>query len=196
MTVAALPARPVGRPLGWWGMVFVIATEATLFVVLLASYFYLRFKSPGAWPPDGIAAPKLLKPTVMTVLLITSSLTVWYGERAIRRDDLRGLRTGLVLTCFLGVGFLALQFLEYRELLREIHPSTDAYASAFFTLTGLHGAHVVVGLLLLAWTQFFAWRGAYRAEKHVAVQTSALYWHFVHGVWLFLFLALYLSPRL
>ena len=61
-------------------MVFVIATEATLFAVLLASYFYLRFKSPDAWPPDGIADPKLLKPAVMTVFLMTSSLTVWYGS--------------------------------------------------------------------------------------------------------------------
>jgi heme/copper-type cytochrome/quinol oxidase subunit 3 len=196
MTVAALPARPVGRPLGWWGMLFVIATEATLFAVLLAAYFYLRFKSPGAWPPDGISDPKLLKPAVMTAFLMASSLTVWYGERAVRRDDMRGLRIGLALTFLLGVGFLALQFVEYRELLREIHPSTDAYASTFFTITGLHGAHVVAGLLLLAWTQFFAWRGAYRSEEHVAVQTSALYWHFVHVVWLFLFLALYLSPRL
>jgi len=196
MTVAALPARPVRRPLGWWGMLFVIATEATLFAVLLASYFYLRFKSPGAWPPDGISDHKLLKPAVMTAFLMASSLTVWYGERAVRRDDMRGLRIGLALTFLLGVGFLALQFVEYRELLREIHPSTDAYASTFFTITGLHGAHVVAGLLLLAWTQFFAWRGAYRSEEHVAVQTSALYWHFVHVVWLFLFLALYLSPRL
>ena len=196
MTVAALPARPAGRPLGWWGMVFVIVTEATLFAVLLASYFYLRFTSDGAWPPDGIGDPKLLKPTVMTALLVTSSVTVWYAERSVRRDDLRGLRLGLAATFLLGIGFLALQFVEYRELLREIHPSTDAYASSFFTITSLHGAHVVVGLLLLAWTQFFAWRGAYRSENHVAVQTSALYWHFVHGVWLFVFLALYLSPRL
>jgi heme/copper-type cytochrome/quinol oxidase subunit 3 len=177
-------------------MLFVIATEATLFAVLLASYFYLRFKSSGAWPPDGIADPKLLKPAAMTVFLMTSSLTVWYGERAVRRDDMRGLRIGLALTFLLGIGFLVLQFTEYRELLREIHPSTDAYASSFFTITGLHGAHVVAGLLLLAWTQLFAWRGAYRSEEHVAVQTSALYWHFVHVVWLFLFLALYLSPRL
>ena len=109
---------------------------------------------------------------------------------------MRGLRVGLALTFLLGIGFLALQFTEYRELLREIHPSTDAYASSFFTITGLHGAHVIAGLLVLAWTQFFAWRGAYRSEEHVAVQTSALYWHFVHVVWLFLFLALYLSPRL
>ena len=114
MSVATLPARPAGRPLGWWGMVFVIATEATLFAVLLASYFYLRFKSPGAWPPDGIADPKLLKPAVMTVFLMTSSLTVWYGERAVRRDDMRGLRVGLALTFLLGIGFLALQFTEYR----------------------------------------------------------------------------------
>ena len=195
-TVVATPARPTGRPLGWWAMVFVIVTEATLFAVLLASYFYFRFGADGPWPPDGIVDPKLLKPTIMTLFLIASSGTVWFAERGVRRDDMRSLRLGLLATFALGIGFLGLQALEYRELLREIHPSTNAYASAFFTITGLHGAHVIAGLLLLAWTQFFAFRHAYRSEEHVAVQVSALYWHFVHVVWLFLFLALYLSPRL
>src|ERR1044072_6827140 len=109
---------------------------------------------------------------------------------------MRGLRVGLAVTFLLGIGFLALQFTEYRELLPEIHPRTDASASTFFTLPGPHGAHVIVGLLLLAWTQLFAWRGAYRSEEHVAVQTSALYWHFVPVVWLFVFVCLYTSARL
>ena len=119
MSVAAMPARPSGRPLGWWGMVFVIATEATLFAVLLASYFYLRFKSPGAWPPDGIADPKLLKPAVMTAPPDTSSLTVWYGERAVRRDDCAACASGSRSPSCSGSAFLVLQVTEYRGAARE-----------------------------------------------------------------------------
>jgi heme/copper-type cytochrome/quinol oxidase subunit 3 len=196
MTAVELPAPPIGRPTGWWGMLVVIATEGTLFAILLASYFYLRFKSPGPWPPDGLAEPKLLKPAVMTLLLMTSSVTVYAGELGIRAGNRRRLHLGIGLTFLLGLAFLILQGFEYHEKLRDLKPQTDAYGSLFYTITGLHGSHVIVGLLLLLWTQFFAWRGAYRAESHVAVQVAALYWHFVHVAWLFVFASLYLSPRL
>jgi heme/copper-type cytochrome/quinol oxidase subunit 3 len=195
-TEIRIPAPPVGRPIGWWGMLVVIATEATLFAILLATYFYVRFRTPGAWPPDGLAEPKLLKPIVMTLLLMASSATVYLAERGSRSGNLRYLHAGLAGTFVLGLSFLILQGFEYHEKLAQFDPQTNAYGSLFYTITGLHGTHVIVGLLLLAWTQFFAWRGAYAAENHVAVQVSALYWHFVHIVWLFVFASLYLSPQL
>jgi cytochrome c oxidase subunit III len=191
-----IPAPPIGRPTGWWGMLIVVATEATLFAILLASYFYTRFRSPGAWPPDGQPDPRLLKPVIMTLLLMASSVTVYSAELGSRRGNIRRLHAGLAATFALGLSFLILQGFEYHEKLAELRPSTNAYGSLFYTITGLHGTHVIVGLLILAWTQFFAWRGAYASENHVAVQVSALYWHFVHVVWLFVFASLYLSPRL
>jgi len=177
-------------------MLVVVLTEATLFALLLASYFYTRFRSPGAWPPDGQPDPRLLKPVIMTLLLMASSVTVYFAELGSRQSNRRRLHVGLAATFVLGLSFLILQGFEYHEKLAELRPSTDAYGSLFYTITGLHGAHVIVGLLILAWTQFFAWRGAYASENHVAVQVSALYWHFVHVVWLFVFFSLYLSPRL
>lgn len=196
MTAVEIPVPPIGRPTGWWGMLVVVATEATLFAILLASYFYTRFRTPGAWPPDGQPDPRLLKPAIMTLLLMASSVTVYSAELGSRRGNRRRLQIGLAATFALGLSFLILQGFEYDEKLAELRPSTDAYGSLFYTITGLHGAHVIVGLLILAWTQFFAWRGAYASENHVAVQVSALYWHFVHAVWLFVFVSLYLSPRL
>jgi heme/copper-type cytochrome/quinol oxidase subunit 3 len=177
-------------------MLLVVATEATLFAVLVASYFYLRFQHQGSWPPDGIADPKLLLPTIMTVLLVASSVGIYLSERAIRRGDQGRLRLGMAITFLLGLAFLVLQGVEYHEHLAEIRPSTDAYSSLFFTITGFHGAHVVIGLLLLLWTQVFAWRGAYRAENHVAVQVVALFWQFIPIVWVVIYASLYLSPRL
>ena len=196
MTAVGIPVPPIGRPTGWWGMLVVVLTEATLFALLLASYFYTRFRSPGAWPPDGQPDPRLLKPVIMTLLLMASSVTVYMAELGSRKGNLRRLHAGLAATFVLGLSFLILQGFEYHEKLAELRPSTDAYGSLFYTITGLHGSHVIVGLLILAWTQFFAWRGAYASENHVAVQVSALYWHFVHVVWLFVFFSLYLSPRL
>jgi heme/copper-type cytochrome/quinol oxidase subunit 3 len=196
VTTVELPVRPIGRPTGWWGMLIVVITEATLFAILLATYFYTRFRSPGPWPPDGEPDPLLLKPVIMTLLLMASSVTAYMAELGSHTGNRRRLHAGLAATFALGLSFLILQGFEYHEKLAELRPSTNAYGSLFYTITGLHGSHVIVGLLILAWTQFFAWRGAYASENHVAVQVSALYWHFVHVVWLFVFAALYLSPRL
>jgi heme/copper-type cytochrome/quinol oxidase subunit 3 len=196
VTAVEIPVPPIGRPTGWWGMLVVVVTEATLFAILLASYFYTRFRSPGPWPPGGEPDPRLLKPVIMTLLLMASSVTVYFAELGSRKSNQRRLHIGLAATFVLGLSFLILQGFEYHEKLAELRPSTDAYGSLFYTITALHGSHVIIGLLILAWTQFFAWRGAYATENHVAVQVSALYWHFVHVVWLFVFLSLYLSPRL
>jgi heme/copper-type cytochrome/quinol oxidase subunit 3 len=187
-----LPARPTA----WWGMLLVIATEATLFALLLASYFYLRARTPPPWPPDGIEPPKLLLPSVMTVLLFTSSIPMLYADRKIRRGDITRLRIGLVVTFVLGAAFLVVQGFEYHDTLREFRPGTDAYGSAFFTITGLHGAHVLAGLLLIAWTLFRARRGIVSRRHHVGVEVTALYWHFVHVAWLVIFASLYLSAHL
>ena len=75
-------------------------------------------------------------------------------------------------------------------------PATDAYGSLFFTITGFHGAHVFVGLLMNAVIQIWAWRGQFTARRHVAVSNVVLYWHFVDVVWIFVFISLYLTPRL
>jgi heme/copper-type cytochrome/quinol oxidase subunit 3 len=196
MTSVAHRAPPLTREPAWWGMLLLIATEAALFALLLASYFYVKFQSEGSWPPDGIADPKLGKPIVMTVLLMVSSIPAYLAERNARRGDQRGLVLALAATLVLGGAFLAMQMWEYTEKAKLFTPHTNAYGSLFYTITGLHGVHVIAGLVLLLWTLAFALRGAFTAERHLAVQNVSLYWHFVHGVWLFVFVSLYLLPKL
>ena len=196
MTTLAHRAPPLTREPAWWGMLLLIATEATLFALLLASYFYVKFQTAGPWPPDGIADPKLGKPIAMTALLMLSSIPAYLAERNARRGDQRGLVLSLALTLLLGSAFLALQVLEYTEKVDLFTPRTNAYGSLFYTITGLHGMHVIAGLVLLVWTLVFALRGAFTAERHLAVQNVSLYWHFVHVVWLFVFTSLYLLPSL
>jgi heme/copper-type cytochrome/quinol oxidase subunit 3 len=184
------------RDPGWWGMLVLIATEAALFAVLLASYFYIRFREPGAWPPDGIADPSLLVPVIMTVLLAASSIPAYLADRSVRRGDLERLELYLAATLVLGACFLALQAWEYFDKAGLFRPQTDTYGSLFYTITGLHGLHVIVGLVLLSWVLVWSFAGRYGRDRHLGVEVSSLYWHFVHIAWLVVFLSLYLSPRL
>jgi heme/copper-type cytochrome/quinol oxidase subunit 3 len=185
------------RSFGWWGMVWLIATEATLFAALIASYFYLRFQSTPVWPPDGIAKPTLELPLAMTAVLWASSIPVHFAESGIKRGLQMRLRVGLALGFLLGAAFLVLTLaVEWPEKLTEFTPTTNSYGSLFFTLTGFHSAHVVIGLLISLWVQWRAWTGAFDEFRHVSVQNFAMYWHFVDIVWGFVLATIYLSPSL
>ena len=192
-----LPHHASGpRSYAWWGMVCLIATEATLFGLLLASYFYLRFRSGATWPPDGIEKPDLQLPLIMSLILWSSSIPVHMADRAIRKGKQFTLKLGLALGFVLGAIFLAIQvFLEYPQTLEEFTPTTNAYGSLFYTLTGFHGAHVLVGLMMNAWTQFRARSGAFNEHRHITVQIFVMYWHFVDMVWVFVLASIYLSPH-
>jgi heme/copper-type cytochrome/quinol oxidase subunit 3 len=194
----SLPATTGGpRSFAWWGMVWLILTESALFATLILSYFYLRFRSMPTWPPQGIEDPSLGLPLVMSAILWSSSLPVHLAERGIRRGSQRALRLGLAAGWVLGATFIALQLaVEYPELLHEFTPRTNSYGSLFFTITGFHGLHVVIGLLMSAWVQVRAWGGAFDEHRHVSVQNFTMYWHFVDTVWVFVLLSLYVSPNL
>lgn len=178
-------------------MVGLIATESMLFGALIASYFYIRFTSAPVWPPDGIHKPSLELPLIMTAILWSSSIPVHFADSAIKRGKQGRLKIGLALGFVLGAIFLALQvFIEYPETLHEFTPTTNAYGSLFYGITGLHGSHVFVGLLFSLWTQVRAWRGAFDEQRHLTVQNFAMYWHFVDAVWAFVLFTIYLSPHL
>ncbi len=190
---APLPVAPVGRlASGWYGMVFLIATEAALFVYLLFSYFYLASQSPGAWPPTG--APDLLIASLNTAVLLASSLAAWWGQRGMEKGARGQLITGLIVALGLGAIFVGVQVHEWMG--KSFTPATDAYGSLFFTITGLHIVHVVIGLLILACLAFWASMGRFTAARHVHLTVGILYWHFVDVVWLVVFTALFLTPRL
>jgi heme/copper-type cytochrome/quinol oxidase subunit 3 len=199
MTVATAPVPappPVAakvRGTAWWGMISLIATEAMIFAGLLGSYFFVR-ASAKEWPLGGIEAPELGRISIFTVVLLASSLPVVWAEAGVRRGRLRQLRLGLFLSFLLGAVFIVNQGLEYRELTFGVRD--NAYGSLFYGITGLHGLHVVVGLLMSLVVQIKAWMGRITPERHVTLQVFAMYWHFVDVVWIFVFSSLYLSPHL
>jgi cytochrome c oxidase subunit III len=187
---------PVGRTPGWWGMVLFVTTEATLFATLLGSYFYLRFQYGPQWPPPGIEKPELVKPLIMTALLLPSSLPVMWAERGIRKGQRWRLRLGLLATLLMGSAFLALQATEYATKLAEFTFTTNVYGSLFYVITGFHGTHVAIGLLMIAWLLAAALRGSFGYRRHERVRITAIYWHFVDLVWVAILFTVYLSTRL
>jgi cytochrome c oxidase subunit III len=188
--------QPSGRTTAWWGMVLFITTEAAFFAVLLASYFYLRFASPGPWPPGGIEDPKLLKPLIMTGLLLASSAPMVWADRQIRKGRVGRTAGGVALAFILGSAFLVLQGFEYAEKLRTFTLTTNVYGSLFYSITGFHGFHIIVGLLMMGFVLVGVTRGRYGAHRHERVRLVAFYWHFVDAVWIFILSSIYLSLHL
>lgn len=195
-TPEALAAEPPQRSPGWWGMIGFVTTEAALFAVLLGTFFYLRFQHGEPWPPREVERPELTVPLIMTAVLLPSSLPVVWAERGIRRGHRWRLRLGLTATILMGLAFLSLQVVEYRTKLREFTFTTDVFGSLFYTITGFHGLHVAVGLLILSWVLAASLRGSFSSHKHERVSLAAIYWHFVDLVWVGILFTVYLSQHL
>jgi cytochrome c oxidase subunit III len=186
-------APPGARPNGWWGMVLLIATEATLFALLLATYFYLRTRTSGGWPPDRLSDPKILKPLLATIILVLSSAPLALAGTAAERLRPSAARLGLLVGVGLGVAFLIFQYLLVQDSLDKFRPGKDAYGSIFYTLIGLHAAHVAAGVLFALWALARSIR--FDRTAILTVRVTTLYWHFVNVVAVVVFLTLYLSPR-
>lgn len=177
----------------WWGMLVFLLDEGTLFATLIATYFFLAVPN-ASWPPPGIEKPSLPLPLLMTGTLLSSSAILIFGERGLARGNRLRYRLAVPLTVLLGLTFLGMQISEYAEKLKSFGPTGSTYGSIFFTITGLHGAHVAFGTLFLLWALTCELRGA---AKHpsAAISNASLYWHFVDGVWLVIVFSLYISPR-
>jgi heme/copper-type cytochrome/quinol oxidase subunit 3 len=170
--------RPSARANGWWGMLLLIATEATLFAVLIASYFYIRTKSPH-WPPPGVEDPKLFRPLLNNGVLLVSALPMLVASRAVAGGRQGLLRLGLLASFLLGLAYFLLQLDSFRDSWRTLRPSDNAYASLVYTLVGAHWIHVGAGVLLVGWVFGRSLLGHFGPERNVPVQIAALYWYFV-----------------
>lgn len=174
------------------GILLFILSEVMLFGAFFAAYFFLRVVvSPDTWPPVGIELPVLVA-GINTVILVSSSFTVHYALDAIKHGNHNGLKLGLGITWLLGATFLFIQINEYVHI--GFSARDGAFGSIFYSLTGLHGAHVFIGLLLLTFANVRAWRGHFGPEQknHLGVEVPGIYWHFVNIMWIIVFLAVYI----
>jgi heme/copper-type cytochrome/quinol oxidase subunit 3 len=187
------PVRRRGYPTAWWGMVMVIATEGMIFVCLIAAYLFLRASSP-QWPPVGIELPNLSLSIPFSFVLWGSSIPIFWVESAIRKGRMDHVRLGLLISFIMGASFVGYTVNDFLAL--HFGWRDNAYASAFYTIVGLHGLHVIVGLAMNAIVQIKAWQNKFNPQRHVTLDVFSLYWHFVDAVWLLVFPTLFLSVHI
>jgi heme/copper-type cytochrome/quinol oxidase subunit 3 len=187
----AIP-RVVVTDRGTWAMLMFIATEAMLFVCLFFSYYYLGHAVP-KWPPE---PPEYQLALVLLAVLLASSGVLHLGEKAERRGAIGSARAWTGLTIALGILFVGIQVIEFRNHLKKLQPATDAYGSMFYTITSIHGVHVILGLLMLFYVLLLPEIGPARKPPHRPLHNASLYWHFVDLVWLFIVGLLYVIPNL
>ncbi len=178
---------------GTFGMSLFILTEAMLFVMFFFAYFYIGHDR-ASWPP---VPPKLTKAIVMLAILVSSSFVLAWAEGRQKRGELAAARLGTIITILMGVAFLVVQALEYVDRLKVVRPTADAYASLFYTITSFHGAHVTLGLLMLIYALVLPGPAGERTLRppYRPLHNTAMYWHFVDVVWVFIVTFLYVLPQ-
>ena len=171
------------------GMLLFIISEIMLFAAFFTAYFFIRVVLDAPWPAAGDQLP-IETGIANSFILFSSSGTMHWALESARRGNRLGLKVGLLTTLLLGSTFLAVQINEYVFL--SFGPADSAQGTIFYGLTGLHGAHVFVGLLLLTFASIRAFRGHFSPEEHRGVEVPGIYWHFVDIAWVFVFSSLYL----
>ncbi len=177
------------RKLGMW---LFLASEVMFFTGLIGAYIVTR-EATGNWPaPSSVLNIPLT--AFNTFLLICSSATLVKGLAAAQDGDQEGMQVSLFLTVLLGALFLVIQAHEYHELIHVKHftPSSSIFGACFFTMTGFHGMHVLVGVLCLLSVFIKSLRGGYSSSEYRGIEVAGLYWHFVDLVWIILFTIVYL----
>src|SRR5205085_7730194 len=133
--------------------------------------------------------PKLIA-GMNTAILVSSSFTLHWAEHSIKRDNHFGLKAGILTTFLLGATFLFVQINEYVHI--GFAPQDHAQGTIFYGLTGLHGAHVTIGLMLLLFVTIRSFRGHYSAEHHHGMEVPGIYWHFVDIMWIVVYFTVYI----
>ena len=171
------------------GMLLFIISEIMVFGAFFTAYFFIRVVGGADWPAEGTELPKLIA-GVNTAVLVSSSLTMHWALESVKQDNRLGLKAGMVVTFLLGATFLFVQINEYVHV--GFAPQDHAQGTIFYGLTGLHGAHVTIGLMLLAFVTIRSFRGHYSSTSYRGMEVPGIYWHFVDVMWLIVFFTVYI----
>src|SRR3954465_13786355 len=172
------------------GMLLFIISEIMVFGAFFTAYFFIRVVNDAPWPGPDADLPKLIA-GFNTAILVSSSFTLHWAETCIKSDNRAGFKAGILTTFLLGCTFLFIQINEYVHL--GFHPQTNAQGTIFYGLTGLHGAHVFIGLTLLLFATIRAFRGHFTPTEHRGGEGPGIYWHFVDVMWVIVYLTVYIA---
>jgi len=182
--------RPSRGRVGMFGL---IAAEVAIFTIFVVAYlFYIGKSLTGPMPKDVLSVP-----IFYTICLLSSSLTIHAAVKALRRGSVRGFGTWWFATIALGAAFMYGTATEWHRLIyhEALTISTNLFGTTYYSLVGLHGFHVVVGLVSLSIMMALTLLGNVRSEHAERVDVLSLYWHFVDAVWIVVFTVVYVIGR-
>lgn len=176
------------RKLMMWAF---LGSDTLFFGALIATYLLYRGESiTGPYPEDVF---NILYTSVSAFVLLMSSLTMVLALSAIQRGDQRGLKVWLLATVLLGTIFVGGQYFEFTFFWHEgLTLTGNLFGTTLYVLTGFHGLHVTVGIIILLSFFVMALRGKLKPEQHLNIELAGLYWHFVDVVWIVIFTVVYL----
>ena len=183
----ALPSR------GIVGMACLIVAESAIFLIFVVAYIYYIGKSLSGPTP----AQVLELPILGTICLLSSSVTVHFAVSGLRKNNIRGCTLWLAGTVLLGAVFLMSTAREWYHLIHDFGLTirTNLFGTTFYSLVGLHATHVVIGLIMLTIALALLLSGRVKEKHAERLEVLSLYWHFVDGVWVVVFLVVYVLGR-
>ena len=174
------------------GMWLFLGSDCLLFGALISTYLLLRHRGEGIGPMDVFDIPFT---SVSSFVLLMSSVSMVFAVSSIARGDHQKLRLWLLVTSLLGATFIAGQVYEFTSFYREgLGYTTNLFSSAFYSLTGFHGVHVTIGIVMLMSLFVMSLTGRLSEDRAETVEIVGLYWHFVDIVWVLIFTIVYLIP--
>ncbi|HXC95383.1 MAG TPA: cytochrome c oxidase subunit 3 [Edaphobacter sp.] len=175
------------------GMACLIVAESAIFLIFVVAYIYYIGKSLSGPTP----AQVLELPILGTICLLSSSITVHFAVSALRKAKVREATRGVAGTILLGAIFLMMTAREWYFLIHDVGLTikTNLFGTTFYSLVGLHATHVVVGLIMLTVAFTLLLRGRVNERHAEKLEVLSLYWHFVDGVWVVVFLVVYVLGR-
>ena len=175
------------------GMWLFLGSECLLFGGLISTYMLYRGRTQNGPKPDQVYDIPFT--SISSFILLMSSLTMVLAVSAAKHGDIRRTRLWLTTTALLGATFVGGQVYEFTAFYREgLGFTTNLFGSSFYTLTGFHGAHVTIGIIMLMSLVVITFRGRISGTKAEVIELIGLYWHFVDIVWIVIFTLVYLIP--
>lgn len=195
LDVSALPDHAFGsRSIMWWATIWLIAIEATVFILTIASYFYLQ-GNESSWPPADTALPGLTFGTINVFILLASLAPNQLVKSAAEKMQIRKVQLWMVVCDLFAIAFCIVRIFEFRQL--NVSWDSNAYGSITWTLLGFHTVHLVTDLFdSVVLTVLMFTRHGCKPTRFVDVAENAMYWYFVVLSWLPIYAVLYWAPRL
>ncbi|MGY4516208.1 cytochrome c oxidase subunit 3 [Lysobacter sp. HA18] len=177
--------------LSWWGVVGFMLIEGMGFVLAIGAYYFL-LPNEDVWPPTS-PVPPLFWSTLFVAVALLSEIPNVMAQRASKRLDLQGVRIGLTLTIIAGLAMLVIRWFEFDAL--NVLWQRSAYGSIVWALIVLHTVHTLTDVYDSVVIAVLAWKGEWDGRKFSDASDNAMYWHFIVGSWIVLYLVIYWTPR-